>query len=890
MSLLNAISRYLLRIKNWCSRDQNRAEEKASIAFKFKYACFKDLLASNTELLDIITDLEEKLRGQEVFGMSYIQSQATKAVFYTLKMAKSLDDLSGNHFVTLFPIIDRLNSNIKEELGKRKELPASKWILPYSSITGDLVDWVGGKNANLGELLNKVGLPIPEGFAITTSAYRYFLEQNDLIDEINRMRRHLDLHDPHAVNKISQEIQGLITIAPTPIDLECAILSSFDRMAERIQECGQERDKDVRVALRSSAIGEDSQLSYAGQYLSVLNVRREELVDTYKQVLASLYTPRAVSYRLAKGIRDEDIAMSVACIEMVDSVASGVMYSTDPSNPLLKEILIAAVWGLGPYAVDGIITPDSYKVSKDGELRVLDTRVSHKPVQLVCLSEGGLQEIPVEPDKQDAPCLSAMQIQQLSEYGLRLEKHYEYPQDIEWAVDIHGRLMILQTRPLHLENQPVACSSEVPRVEGYPLLVEGGAVVFPGVGFGPAVHVKSEEDLETFPYGGVLVARHATPQFVMVMTKAQAIVTDLGSVTSHMASLAREFGVPTILDAKTATMAIRPGAQVTVDAYSTRIYEGRVSELLELRRTKESMMKDTSVYETLRKVADWIVPLHLVDPTAANFAPQHCQTLHDIMRLIHEFSYHEMFAISDTVSDEHGSGAFRLAAPIPIDLHIIELGGGLTNSSSFSRRVTVDQIASVPLKAVLDGMLCEDLRNQGPKPIDIGGFLSVVKEQMFTPNEMAERLGDRSYAIIADNYLNFSSRIGYHYSVLDTYCCETPSKNYITFSFKGGAADEIRRNRRARAIAAIFDALGFLVTVREDRVDARYDKHETELIREKLDAIGRMLQFTRQMDMLMQSEDSVDLIAKSFLEGRYTLDDAFLRRLRSSDENTGNPR
>jgi pyruvate,water dikinase len=886
MALWSAILRYLQKMDTWRSSDRDSAKEKASIRFKFKYACFKDLQASNTELLNIITDIEEKLRGQEVFGMSYIESQARKAVFCTMKMVKNLDDLSTHHFADLFPIIDKLNSNIKEELEKRKELPYSKWILPYSSITRDMVDSVGGKNANLGELLNRTGLPIPEGFAITTGAYSYFMEKNDLMDEINRLRRHLDLHDPHAIVNISQEIQGLIMTAPIPIDLECTILSSYDRMAERIQEVGNKKPKEIRVALRSSAIGEDSKFSHAGQYLSVLNVTREKLIDAYKRVLASLYTPRVVSYRLAKGMRDEDIAMSVACIEMVDSVSSGVMYTGDPGNPLSNEILIAAVWGLGPYAVDGIITPDTYKVSKDGELRVIESRVSHKPVQLTGLSEGGLQEIPVESEKQDAPCLSPAQIQRLSEYGFRLEKHYEYPQDVEWAIDIHGRIIILQTRPLHLDNQAVSCSGEFPPLQEYPLLVEGGAVVFSGVGFGPAFLVKSEEDLEAFPLGAVLIARHPTPQFVTVMAKAQAIVTDVGSVTSHMASLAREFGVPTILDTKIATSAIHPGIEITVDAYSKRIYEGRVPELLELRRTKESMMKDTEVYQTLKKVADWIVPLNLVNPAAANFRPQCCETLHDIMRFVHELSYKEMFAISDLVSEEQESGALRLVAPIPIDLHIIDLGGGVTDIPSFSKRVTVDQIVSVPLKAVLNGMLCEDLRNHGPRTIDIGGFLSVVKEQMLASNEMTERFGDRSYAIISDNYLNFSSRIGYHYSVLDTYCCETTSKNYISFSFKGGAADEIRRNRRARALAAIFDAHGFVVSVREDRVSARYDKYEAELIQEKLDAVGRILQFSRQMDMLMKCEDSVELFAKSFLEGHYTLDEDLLRKLRSSGENT----
>ena len=875
MSFLDSIQQYVQRIFRPKSRDRSAAREKASTLFEFKYASFKDILASNSELLNIITDIEEKLRGQEVFGMSYVRAQATKAVFHTLKMVKSLDDLSGNYFATLFPTIERINAHIKEELGKRKELTVTAWILPYSDITRDMVDSVGGKNANLGEIHSRVRIPIPEGFAITTAASNYFLEQNDLIEKITSLRRHLDLNDPQAVNNVSQVIQGLITRAPVPAGLSHAILAAYQEMTQRIHDLSGGLPKDIHVALRSSAIGEDSQLSYAGQYLSVLNVPREHLIDTYKQVLASLYTPRALSYRLAKGIRDEDLAMGVACMEMVDSLASGVMYSRDPSDPLADRILVTSVWGLGPYAVDGIITPDSYLVAKDAELRLVESRISHKPVQLVSLPAEGVQEIPVEPGNQDASSLSPGQIRQLAEYGLRLEKHYEYAQDVEWALDSGGRIRILQTRPLHIETRAAAGDREFMRVAGYPVLVEGGAVVFPGVGIGPAIHVKSEEDLETFPAGGVLVARHPSPQFMMVMTKARGIVTDTGSVTSHMASLAREFGVPTILDAKSATEAIPAGVEVTVDAYSARVYEGRVVELLELSKTcktEKPMMKDTPVYSALRRVADWIVPLNLVNPKAGNFAPEYCETLHDVMRLIHELSYKEMFAISDIVDDVEGAEGFKLVAPVPLDLHIIDLGGGLTGCSSFSKGVTLDQIVSGPLKAVLDGMLHKDLRHQGPRPVDLGGFLSVLQEQMLAPSGLGEGLGDRSYAIISDNYLNLSSRIGYHYSVLDTYCCETASKNYISFSMKGGAADETRRNRRARTVAAILDALGFVVEVHGDRVDARYDKYDAALILEKLDKVGRMLQFTRQMDMLMRSDASVEALARRFLEGKYELD------------------
>lgn len=867
-----AITGLLKKIRSWKNRERALQRDKVARLFKFKYACFKDLLASNTELLNIITDFEEKLRGQEVFGMSYVRSQATRAVFHTLRMVKSLDDLAGHRYAPLFGIVERLNLAIKEEIGKRKELPLSEWVLPYSQITRDMVDWVGGKNANLGELRNRAKLPIPEGFAVTTRAYEFFLERNSLVEEINRKRMDLDPRDPQAVNLVSQEIQRLIITASVPDELQEAVLAAYDKMALAIPQVSGALNGPPPVALRSSAIGEDSELSYAGQYLSVLNVTRDKIIDTYKLVLASLYTPRAISYRLNKGMRDEDIAMSVACIEMVSSVASGVIYSRHPFNPIEDNVVITAVWGLGPYAVDGVITPDMYVVSKRGDFAVLESRVSHKPVQLTANPAGGLCELPVEQGKQCVPCLTADQIQILAEYAIRLEQHYQYPQDIEWALDPSGRLLVLQTRPLHLENLQKDDEKAFPRVEGYPVIVEGAAVAFPGIGYGPAVHIRSNDDLLHFPDGAVLVARHSTPEYVIVMQKAHAIVTDTGSLTGHMASLAREFGVPTVLDAKAAFTEIPPGAEVTVDAYSGRVYLGRVEELMALQRTKESLMKDTPVFRTLRKVADLIVPLHLVNPRAANFAPEYCETLHDIMRLVHELSYREMFQISDMVSDHEGGGALKLVAPIPLDLHIIDLGGGLTDVSDFAARVTVDEIASIPMQALLKGMLHVGMQTRGPRPIDLGGFFSVVREQMFQPNNVSERFGDRSYAIISDKYLNFSSRIGYHYSVLDSYCGDTVSKNYITFSFKGGAADETRRNRRARAIAQIFQALEFAVEVREDRVDARFYKYERRVTEEKLDMVGRMLQFTRQMDMLMHCDASVEALARSFLSGDYDLD------------------
>jgi pyruvate,water dikinase len=862
--MLETLNLFRNIFQKWKYSQAQPSKDQIAEVYRFKYVLFKDLLDSNAQLLNIITDLEEKLQGRQLFGMSYVRSQATRAAFHAFRMIKSLDVLSGHRYPVLYKVLEEINRHLKAELGVRKELPPTALILPYREITKEMVDGVGGKNANLGEALNRVHLPIPKGFAITTAAFAAFLSHNDLVDEINKLKMEIDPRNTETIREVSEEIQRRIISAAIPPDLEEAMTAAY-------RELTAAAAAPLKVSMRSSAIGEDAELSFAGQYLTLLNVPGEDLPGAYKRIIASLYTPRAVAYRLNQGIRDEDIAMSVACLGMVESVASGVMYSRHPFHLLEDRVVITGVWGLGPYAVDGVITPDTFQVAKDPDLTLVETKVSHKPVQLVSKPEGGLEEVPVPPELQDTPCLTPEQVRTLAGYALSLENHYQSPQDIEWALDPGGRLLVLQTRPLRMEAPEQGGDLAVPPVSGYPLLVENGAVAFPGVGCGPAFPVLTDEDLVNFPEGAVLVARHSSAKFVLAMPKAQAIITESGSVAGHMAAVAREFGVPTILDAHAATSVIPRGREITVDAYTGRVYEGRVPELLALERPRESSLKDTPVYRILRRVADYIVPLHLVDPKSPEFAPESCRSLHDLGRLVHEYSYTEMFQISDLVT-ARGGGAVKLQAPIPLDLYIIDLGEGLSGVKPGATKVTLEQVASVPFKALLQGMTHKDLQTMEPRPIALGGFFSVMREQMLTPEKGAERFGERSYAIISDKYLNFSSRVGYHYCVLDAYCGQTVNKNYITFSFKGGAADEVRRQRRVRALAIVFIGLDFTVEVKGDRVDARLQKYPCPVIAEKLDQLGRLLHFTRQMDMLMTGEASVEAVAQNFLKGNYHLE------------------
>lgn len=856
-------------------RPEKSATPKAFDLFKAKYASFKGLLEANSELLRRISDIEEKLSAREMFGMQYVCNQADQVLHFGEQMIDSFERLSGKPQTALHTVFDNIRQRIIE--GGECRIPPAvlDLVLPLGKVNRDMIDWVGGKNANLGEIAGRIGIPVPAGFAVTTAAYDRFMSANGLSEILHEV----DLAptaETRQVMAVSERLRSLFDGARVPPDLENAILNAYAGVAGN-RFGGSDAPL---MALRSSAIGEDSALSFAGQYLSVLNVAPDQLLSAYKRILSSLFSPRAISYRLQKGVPLKSAVMAVVCIEMIDSKASGVMYTRHPFHILENTVLINAVWGLGTYAVEGIVSPDAYTLSKELPPQVLGTRIFPKEIRLASRPGGGVMEEPVAHDRQRRPCLTETQMKTLAEYGIRLERHFQTPQDIEWALDGENRLFILQSRPLRLGMTPLSGAEDADslpaEISGHDVLLSGGDAACPGVGCGVAHIVSAEDDLLAFPENGVLVARSASPKYVMVMPKAQAIVTDSGSVTGHMASLTREFMVPALLNTETATQRIRQGDLITVDAYSRKIYTGRVPKLLEMRLDRGAFMKDTPVYEHLRNMARWIVPLNLTNPSDPGFSPKGCRTVHDIMRYLHEKSYAEMFRISDLATDR-GGVAVKLDTPkIPLDLFVIDLGGGFRNVPEDARKVRTDQIASLPFSALLRGMMRDDLTAMAPRPVDLGGFFSVFTRQMLSPPNLdTERFGDKSYAIVSDKYLNFSSRVGYHYSIVDAYCGLTETKNYINFEFKGGAADDVRKNRRTRAISAILTTFGFFTDVKADRVTARINKRKDEVIEDMLDHLGRLLLFTRQMDMLMDTDQAVDDMVRCYLDGDYCLDSRF---------------
>jgi pyruvate, water dikinase len=843
-------------------RNRSSSGSKAHEIFRKKYTYFKTILESNSELLKIISDFEKKLIENSFFPMSYIRSQTARVIFHIERMVKNFEKLSGRPYPPFRTMLNQVNDLFAAQRDQ-KAVPATKdYVVPYTSINKEMVAAVGGKNANLGEV-KALGVPIPRGFAITTAAFQEIIQANDLLDQIRMQKMDLNTNDPESIDQTSRNIQDLFLKAIVPPPVEQAILDAYERFVD-----GQ---KKTYVSLRSSAIGEDSDLSFAGQYISVLNVPPDKIIQEYLKVLASLFTPRAIFYRLYMGIPFGEADMSVGCLEMINAKTSGVLYTASPCDLLDNNILINALWGLGISVVEGKATPDVYKVSKEPGYRLLSTDIANKSHQVTNHPDGYVMEKPVEEGLQKHPCLHTEQVTQLAGYAVIIENHYCFPQDIEWAIDEQDQVIILQARPLRVEDH---CENDatVREYPGHAVILADGDIACPGIGYGPAFPVRSEKELTDFPEGGVLVAPQSSPLYVMAMQKTSAIIVESGSITGHMASLAREFHVPTLLNMKNAMSLIQKNDLITVDADNGRIYQGEVTELINQRRPKHPTIKYNPVYKKLKLFSENIIPLNLTNPNSPKFSPENCKTVHDIMRFIHERSYSEMFNISDYTTD-YGNISFKLNASLPLDLYVIDLGHGLTNHSGAKAekgKISIDAVVSIPFKAILSGMMHDGLIHSEPRPVNFKGFISVMSEQMLSPQgNSLNRFGEKSYAIISDKYMNFSSRVGYHYSILDAYCGPVPNMNYINFTFMGGAADLVRRNRRARFIQQVLQSIEFLVEVIGDRVTARFSKQPEETIRKKLDQVGRLLIYTRQMDMLMNTEQSITSLAKAFLNEDY---------------------
>ncbi len=857
---------------------------------------FRQVLDSNNRALEIMADMGDKLSGNYIFDINYIKNSYSEFADTVFQSIYNLNTLAQNKYLYLHRTFEKINDQVNRIIKGKLPSDFGEPVLSYKDISWEMSDEVGGKNANLAELNNYLKLNVPDGFAITTSAFREFVEYNHIEEKINELKqkyrkatkrsqqedilaavtfaeagehetaREILREEDYLDESFFLEVQRLFKKGKLPPDLEDHLERSLKMLKDKYGET-------CFIAVRSSAEKEDLEFSFAGQFETVLNVPAEikMLEKAYKEVLASLYSPKAISYKEQIMPKDKPMmAMGVGCIRMVDAEVSGVMYSLDPNNLNNEVVIINANWGLGKTVVEGSVDADHYLVEKEEPYRILDKKIGKKDLMVITSKGGGISEVPLPKKKQEEQCLSNEQLRRLTRQAILIEHYMKRPQDIEWAIDKNGNIFILQSRPLRVSTKAPEVFKDISStLQKYTVVMENqGMIARRGIGAGRVFILEHMEDLKNFTPGSILVAKHDSSQFIKIMPKASAIVTDIGTPTSHMANIAREFQVPTIVNTGIGTETLKHVDEITVDADDNRIYAGIIKELLRYKITEDIDLKETDEFRLLKKILRYITPLNLIDPLLDNFTPEGCQTFHDIIRFIHEKAIAELVDVDRYNEVLRNNIAIKLDIPIPAGIFMIDIGGGL-NLEGAHNKATFNEINSIPFKAIISGMMHPGVWHSEAISMKINDFMSSMLKM---PDVSSMRYLGENVAVVSREYVNLSLRFGYHFNMMDCYCSENIRDNHIYFRFVGGATDIIKRSRRAELLASILREYDMRINQKGDLVIARTDNITRSEMEEILNHLGRLIAYTRQLDALMDDDQTVQYYVKKFLEGNYHLE------------------
>jgi pyruvate,water dikinase len=430
-----------------------------------------------------------------------------------------------------------------------------------SDTSEDALEQIGGKGANLAEMMS-VGLPVPTAFFVTSQAFATFLDEAGIRKKITSILDDVDVDDQAALEDAAERVQELVMAREVPTSIRSDIEDAYARLGE---------DGDASVAIRSSATAEDlPEASFAGQQETFLHVAGSEgTVDRVQACWASLYTPRAIYYRVKNDFPHDQVRMGVVVQRMVEADRAGVLFTRHPTTGD-DRIIVEAAWGLGEGVVSGRVSPDNYVLTREGN--PAEVTVATKDTEIVRDGEQGTIERDVPADRREARVLDDDQLERLAGLARTLDDHYGEPQDVEWAFE-DGELFVLQTRPVTTIKEPDTMPEAATDSEPAELLIEGlGAS--PGTGSGPIVRLESSDELDRCQEGDVLVTSMTTPDMVPAMRRASAIVTDEGGMTCHAAIVGRELGVPCVVGAKKATTVLDEGREVTVDGDRGTVEDG----------------------------------------------------------------------------------------------------------------------------------------------------------------------------------------------------------------------------------------------------------------------------------------------------------------------------
>ncbi len=818
------------------------------------YEAFKDLLRHDARAHDLMAELEVLYHEGKRLDMAGVRALFADFSNAVHSMISSLAILQPGDATTLMQYHRKLDFYVRFLLAPPEQPIAEPYVLNFSDITDSAQ--CGNKAFNLAKLHKELQAPVPGGFVISTSSFHRVLEFNNLRPSLDAILAQIDLENTAGLEEYSRRLQGLILSATIPPEVVAAVESAYDMMEKQ-------QGVPVLTAVRSSAVSEDSEHSFAGQYHTELGATRETILEAYRKVLASKYSPEALFYRITLGLADEEASMGVLVLSMVDAAVSGIVYTrSGDEGDDSQDMEIHAIYGLGEVLVAGRAVGDRALLARD-DCQILH-QIKGTQAKKLLLASGKLEEIPLSQAEKERFCLERSRLHELGQWATRIEDLYGVAQDIEWAYTGDGTLFILQSRPLRQEKKESSTLDDDKRaeLEKMEILLAGGQKSSGGIASGPVI-VAGVETFEDIQPGSVLVAGSTPPSLVRLLGKIVAVVAEKGTIAGHFSTVCREFNIPLLIDMPHALEILKPGRMVTVDADNLTVYDG----FLEFASGGRGKDDDDQLPYTrrLKAIMEFITPLHLVDPESKNFLPELCRSLHDIIRYTHERAMQTMFSLGEKGS---GRSKKKLITDIPLAIHLLDVGEGICPGAREKDSVTIEEICCQPFRALWQGLAHPDIDWQSHSHFDwkrsdeivlSGGFLFGTDSSEFA-----------SYAIMSKDYLNFNIRFGYHFTLVDTICGEDARTNFCLIRFAGGGGAWTGRFLRLEFLERVLARLGFDVTVKADLLDAKMVEVEEKELVTVLDMVGRLLGATKLMDMVLREEEDVQRCVDQFFGGQYT--------------------
>lgn len=844
----------LKRLASWA--EQIFTPDKA---VQKQFALFQGLLQEDKKCLKLITRLEEIYHQPIVTDWRRITLLSQALASSTKSLVQCLINMRPEAYAALSDNHARIAARLQELLPSSDSSATPPFTLPLETAANH-PDLLGGKALALARIRHETDIPIPPGFVVTTNAYHAFLLENDLESLISRHLQGLDLRRQDRLQKTANSIKQAVMRSVVPKAVSESIAATMRHITDP--------DQSPTWAVRSSAGAEDGELSFAGQYASVLDVHEADMNEAYKTVLASKFDVRALTYRLHYGLDDRNTPMAVLVLPMISPRVSGVLYSRDPLDMCRGECLvISAIQGLGAGLVNGTEVPDIFLVSRQNPEHFLAKQPA--PKQPAARQAGTTQQtfgqetsghksntspLPLKAET-NTLCLDDASAAILAKWGLELEALTGSPQDVEWTQDQEGNLLVLQSRPIHLpglgQAEPASDESQgTPKPQEHiAKLLEVGTPASAGIAAGSVYRISGDADLGAVPAESIVLTPTTPPSLVSLVHKVRAVLAEQGSKASHFASVAREFGLPLVVGLGDLTGILTQGQTVTVDAYRGVVYEGEVKDLLAWQE-KQKNKAPIPFQKSMEPLMELVSPLHLTDPTSPDFTPDNCRTFHDLVRFVHEKGTLEMFSLVNA----KGRGlrkAKSLDSNIPIVMYVLDLGEGLSEAAQDLKTVLPEHFQSAPMQAAWSGLTDKDIQwSEGLLHMDwerfdqLSGGIFSLKSSLLA-----------SYALVAKNYVHVLLRFGYHFAVLDALSGDRPEENHIQFRFKGGGGAPAKRGWRLALIGKVLIHFGFQVTVQEDMLEAKCMRLDFQATQLRLQILGYLLGRTPLLDMALESEE-----------------------------------